>query len=290
MEGFGRIDVHEHETLLDALSAIGWTQTHRAQYGTMSSHSHGPAHEFCYIIEGAIHWWVGDQVYELEPGQIFMTFPHEPHGGLDGVLHPCEIYWVQVDLTQPESLGMSHEECQSIRSSLAEADSRICKASPLLLEHFQRILEEHRFPQPHSHHTLRGISQVFLHDLARAYKQHPLHSGQQTRPLTIQIRRAITYLSQCIGDKPSISKAADMAGLRPTQFRTRCKQETGVSPQAYFQRLRLREAQRRLRESSSPITEIAHGLGFNSSQHFAGHFKKNTGLSPSQYRKKSSGT
>ena len=52
--------------------------------------------------------------------------------------------------------------------------------------------------------------------------------------------------------------------------------------------LRLAEAQKRLRETNDSIAIIAKSVGFNDTGHFCRTFKKETSLTPLQYRKSAS--
>jgi AraC-like DNA-binding protein len=44
------------------------------------------------------------------------------------------------------------------------------------------------------------------------------------------------------------------------------------------------EAHRRLADTNEDITNIAHNLGFSSSQYFATVFRRETGMTPGEYR------
>ncbi len=59
----------------------------------------------------------------------------------------------------------------------------------------------------------------------------------------------------------------------------------GESITAYIQRQRI-ELAKQLLESASPLTEIWTGLSFYDQPHFNRQFKKATGFTPQEYRKK----
>ena len=50
-------------------------------------------------------------------------------------------------------------------------------------------------------------------------------------------------------------------------------------------RLRIERARLLLAETDMPITMIAADLGYSSSQHFATSFRRDTGTTPSRYRR-----
>jgi AraC-like DNA-binding protein len=60
----------------------------------------------------------------------------------------------------------------------------------------------------------------------------------------------------------------------------------GIAPAAYRMRRRVETAERWLgNDRKVKVTEVAHSLGFDSSQHFATVFKRHTGRRPTEGRK-----
>lgn len=60
----------------------------------------------------------------------------------------------------------------------------------------------------------------------------------------------------------------------------------GVTPFQYISQKRIREAQKLLLESENAIKNIATELGYTSVNNFSTYFKRITGLSPSEFRKR----
>jgi signal transduction histidine kinase/DNA-binding response OmpR family regulator/ABC-type sugar transport system substrate-binding protein len=66
----------------------------------------------------------------------------------------------------------------------------------------------------------------------------------------------------------------------------RCfRQETGLSPMAYLNRYRVRQAQTRLAGSQQSVTAIALACGFSDVNYFSRVFHQETGMTPLAYRK-----
>lgn len=64
------------------------------------------------------------------------------------------------------------------------------------------------------------------------------------------------------------------------------KEEYGMTPKAYADSLKLQEAKRLLSDTGEKIIDIAHSIGFGSLSSFYSFFKKEIGMTPSEYRKK----
>jgi AraC-like DNA-binding protein len=78
---------------------------------------------------------------------------------------------------------------------------------------------------------------------------------------------------------------AKVAHLSPSHLARVFRATTNKSLIERLTELRLAQACAMLGESSLPITRIALDVGFNSFSHFTSLFKKNIGMSPSEYRK-----
>jgi AraC-like DNA-binding protein len=67
-------------------------------------------------------------------------------------------------------------------------------------------------------------------------------------------------------------------------FHNRFLKETGFSPHEYITRRRIELAKEQITTTNKTLTDIAYDCGFPTSQHFAGIFKRHTGLTPSDFR------
>lgn len=64
------------------------------------------------------------------------------------------------------------------------------------------------------------------------------------------------------------------------------KENTGCSVKAYVIKLRIGQAEKLLATSDLPINRIASICGFENADYFSTLFKKSTGFSPKEYRKR----
>ena len=78
-----------------------------------------------------------------------------------------------------------------------------------------------------------------------------------------------------------VAKAVSMSGSR---FSTVFSQQTGQTFTEYLMYLRLSKAKELLRTTNERSSKIAREVGYNDSHYFSYIFKKNTGITPSEYR------
>ena len=62
------------------------------------------------------------------------------------------------------------------------------------------------------------------------------------------------------------------------------KRRTGIPPHAFLVSCRMAAAKERLTTTKASVTDIAQHLGFPSAQHFATQFKRETGMTPREWR------
>ncbi|MEM7182103.1 MAG: AraC family transcriptional regulator [Spirochaetota bacterium] len=97
----------------------------------------------------------------------------------------------------------------------------------------------------------------------------------------------------CLNDADNFSlemKQKSKDSFWPCRTRTtlskKFRESTGYSIISYLGKLRIKIASIMIRETTLPIVEILHRVGFEDSAHFGRAFKKEMGLSPGTFRKK----
>jgi signal transduction histidine kinase/DNA-binding LacI/PurR family transcriptional regulator/AraC-like DNA-binding protein len=104
-----------------------------------------------------------------------------------------------------------------------------------------------------------------------------------------EAQRTVRKAMACVHEHYAESLTRDdIAGHAAVSVRhlNRCfAEEMGISPMTYLQRYRIAQAKRLLETSSQSITEVALAVGFGGSSYFAETFRKETGVSASEYRR-----
>lgn len=105
-------------------------------------------------------------------------------------------------------------------------------------------------------------------------------NGLTNRKLALVLDLIENDLSQDL----SLKILAATAGLSEYHFLRMFKQSTGYTPHQYVISQRIERAKELLKKTDMSITEIAYLLGFSSSAHFTHHFRRKTGVTPSELR------
>lgn len=104
------------------------------------------------------------------------------------------------------------------------------------------------------------------------------------------VQRIVQYMEQNYPDPDlSVDKLAQLAELSPNYLRVIFKESVGKSISNYLSDVRFKSAQKYLLETDWPANRIAEKIGFQSGGYFYTAFKKLSGFSPDEYRKKFKG-
>lgn len=98
--------------------------------------------------------------------------------------------------------------------------------------------------------------------------------------------RAIERLRSDSDADVSLSALASEAGLSRFHFCRAFKDSTGLSPHAWLRQHRLEQAMSMLRDTDDSIVSVAAALGYSSQTAFAAAFRKLTGETPSDWRRR----
>ena len=120
-----------------------------------------------------------------------------------------------------------------------------------------------------------------LLDAALAYRD--LHSPSAANSSVAQARY---YLSLHFSDPNLMLKdVAREVCMSQSRFSTVFSQETGVTFTEYLTALRLGKARELLRATNMRSSQIAFAVGYNDPHYFSYQFRRNVGVTPSEYRR-----
>jgi AraC family transcriptional regulator len=100
------------------------------------------------------------------------------------------------------------------------------------------------------------------------------------------LRRAIERLRSDSDADVSLAALASDAGLSRFHFCRAFKESTGLSPHAWLRQHRLEQAMQMLRDTDASVVSVSAVLGYASQTAFAAAFRKLTGETPSNWRRR----
>jgi AraC-like DNA-binding protein len=110
-------------------------------------------------------------------------------------------------------------------------------------------------------------------------------AGLEAKPF-YDLSEIVEYIHQNYSKNITAEDLAGIIGLSTSQLNRKFKREMDESPIIYLLKVRIEKATAKLLSTDSTITEISYECGFNNQTYFNRQFKKITGFSPRDYRKK----
>ncbi|MFQ5622641.1 MAG: GlxA family transcriptional regulator [Paracoccaceae bacterium] len=129
------------------------------------------------------------------------------------------------------------------------------------------------------------VASAFVYDTVHAASDpQPLVSSGRLLRTEPRVARAIAIMEETLEDPPPVRDIARRIGLSVRALESLFSSTLGVSPGAYFRRLRLETARRLVSDSGLPMRDIAVRCGFASQAAFSRSFRSHHGIAPSVMR------
>lgn len=111
---------------------------------------------------------------------------------------------------------------------------------------------------------------------------------QQTDAKDCIVSQVKKYVNQHLAEDVSLVSLGDHVGLSPAYLSRIYKEITGVSINQYVANKRISMAKELLADETIRMQTIAEQIGLRSASYFTHYFKRHTGITPQEYRKKGS--
>ena len=152
-----------------------------------------------------------------------------------------------------------------------------------LNKQFMRVLTAKKSDFPYAEQIIALYEFLLI-----LYKEGSLISSENERTERDGIeviKRTIAYIDENISEKIALRELADCVNMSEKYFCSFFSKQTGSTPIEYVNRLRIEKACEMLKMHKMSVTETALETGFESLSYFIRRFKKQMGVSPSQYKK-----
>lgn len=239
------------------------------------------AYELLYVVSGRMEIQIMERQYIVEPHTLVFISKLEEHSVrvLDGNYRR---YYL---LIPPDMLPQLVPEAR-LRGVFVNRPFDFCHLFPV--KAFSYV--ENVWPQlvrEVSKHQPFGelyISSLLAQILILCYREHTDRFAVLYRPVNPAVYEIRAYLEQHFSEPLSLSELAGQYFLNPCYLSHCFAQAVGCSPKKYIMLNRVAKAKELLLTSKIPIQDISVQCGFNDANNFIRLFKKETGLTPRQYR------
>lgn len=244
-----------------------------------------------YILEGKFEWTINQHHHILYPSDLVIIHPGQTFGGQKGILNIGKLCWLYIQVNKTENTDrILFDKWSSLPKGEIFSIGKIFRLSnmPVIgrLKEAGRIFSEMQlelFNQQIGFSTRINqlIDELFILIARKLTLQNNTHRDFPQTFMNLE-----QTLRKNLAHQWTVEEMAALVGLGTTTFTEKVKNYSGFSPLNYLITIRIAEATKLLRRNNLSVTDIALDTGFYSSQHFATTFKKLTGYTPSDFRKK----
>jgi AraC family 4-hydroxyphenylacetate 3-monooxygenase operon regulatory protein len=302
-EGQVRLEALSHDnypgrallnSTLPSLSSVGfWDAVGQQNWGLDLHRNEGV--EFAFLETGNLHFTVENKQYTLQPNDLTITRPWQPHGlGLPHI-SASRLHWVMLDpgvrrpnqpWKWPKWIVLTEKDLCELATFLRQNEEPVWKANAEVRDCFQQIgqlVEADRFGSNISRITVY-LNELLVLVLDMLRDNHiKLDPSLSSTAHTVEL--FLDDLRKNLAQPWTVASMAERCGLGVTRFVHHCKQSTNMTPAQYLNHSRIEAAAHMLVEKPKiSITDISLSCGFSSSQYFATMFRRHLGCSPSAFR------
>ena len=244
------------------------------------------AYTLRWLIRGDAELTIGSEKIRLSSGQILVCSPHSAvtmsFDEESDVIYSVTAF--EGDLTLLKSLPLG----QPITVSAMEREllfqffytaSQYCNENAAICD-----------PVPIKQYTV-SLLEAFLSRLDILHGENkkiifwePLKVTTQVndQKISFEIKQ---YLAQRLSTSISLSTLADELGVSINTAMHAFRKDVGMGIMAYFSKLKIEKAMQLIREGNLSFRTISEQLGFESPEYFSRVFKKQIGMTPTEYAK-----
>jgi len=128
------------------------------------------------------------------------------------------------------------------------------------------------------------VQRNFSHEIRRNFEDVAFIKGRSGHP-DEAIALAQQWLREHLQHPDILSGVLAHVNMTPRTFSRRFKLACEMTPKQWVQQCRIDQAQQLLRHSNLAIGEISYSIGYQDVSFFAALFKRQLGLTPSEYRR-----
>ena len=231
-------------------------------------------YQILYVASGRTSFYIDGVEQTIPAGNMIIYRPgEEQQYSYYGVDHP-EVYWLHFTGGNVHNLLRKYgitDKMYIIRTGISLEYKRI----------FLQIIQELKLCRVDYEALAVNYFEQLLVLIHRQLEQTPREKSQF---LIQEIDSAIRFFHENYHTPISIEEYASSHHMSVSWFIRSFKEYTGSTPTQYILSLRISNAQTLLGSTNYNITEIAEIVGYDNPLYFSRLFRKQSGMSPSEFR------
>lgn len=245
----------------------------------ITTRSHGlNNYQLLYIAKGSAKFRIKHEMITVKAGECVLYYPEEEQYYSYHLKDQPDVYWIHFSFHDKYKF-MKDTGFTNLNIYQIGTDS-----SYVFL--FNQIIQELQLKS----HSYQEIASLQLQELLLKMIRNYITCGipGYKKLYNNQVENAIRIFHLKYDENFSIRDYSKEHKLNYSRFIDNFTKTTGVSPRQYIIQTRIQKAMELLNSTSLSIQDISEMIGYDNPLYFSRLFKKTLGMSPSEYRTKSS--
>lgn len=253
------------------------------QSSSMADSHYHPYFELYYVVKGQCKIFVEHNLFVVNEGDLIILPPSTLHRSQYDQNTPVDR--IILSFNEEYLLPLIKLISPSFNINIFTVGKLTFsgKARRDFLNHLLNLLEENRKSDVYKTINSHAIMLSLFAHIGRNSKN--IKQEELIDITTASIQNAAKYIFENFNSEITLKQAADIAGMSETYFSRKFAEITGYGFKEYLTNIRIKKSQEILCSGKLSITQTAIACGFNDPNYFGDAFKKNTGLSPRDFRK-----
>lgn len=281
-------DMWENTKLVDPTFPIN--RFHIAKKGPLIFRPHWHEHfEMIVVTKGTVSVHIGANRVQAGEGDLLFVNSGELHAAFADPNEPVELYAIVFNAALLGTTSHAMEALSPYLSGNRLFEHTIGKTAPSYPDAYRAIhgiVGEFERRRPGYELAVKGHCLLLFVLMSRGHTADTPGKRQSElwRTKAARFKNLIVHIEQHYDRPWTIPQAAAMVHLSPYHFCATFKQLTGMTFVRFVNLQRIYEAERLLRHSALPVTDVSDRVGCSSIHAFNKLFRKYKGISPTAYR------
>ena len=238
-------------------------------------HSH-EEYEF-FIPKTPVHYLMrDDNIYFGQVGRIFPV----PSGNSHGIKYPQTDVRFDVISVNKEYF----EELKRSKNCSRLVIDEVFSCNEVLRNYIKFYKRECQRQTRDEENKVEPLAQLIMAEIIDLALEKMCKKTRNNTTYQQGIRSVAEYINDHYAEELSLETLSAICGLSPSYFTRAFKKMYDCSPSVYISMVRISNAKVLLETSLHSVKEIARKVGYNRSSTFCDAFKKETEMTPNEYR------
>lgn len=234
-------------------------------------------YQLLYVASGKAHFFLNGKDETIDAGNMILYRPKEEQHYVYYGKDKTEVFWVH----------FTGGDVKNILRKYGFKDRQHVYSSGIVPEYrriYEEMISELQKCPPFFEENLTLLLNRLLILSSRQFEART--QVKEMNPYTrAAMENAVQYFDAHYSENINIDEFAASKAMSTSWFIRSFKEYCQTTPKQYLTSLRITNAQILLRQTGLTISEVGEIVGFDNALYFSRIFHKQTGMSPSEYRK-----